>query len=47
MDIPSGFMKTSLVPIIKGKTGDISDSNNYRPITLVTAASKLFEVCIL
>ena len=33
-------MKTALVPIIKNKTGDISDKNNYRPIALVTAASK-------
>ena len=24
-----------------------SDKNNYRPIALVTAASKLFEICIL
>ena len=37
-------MKTSLVPIIKSKTGD---KNNYRPIALVTGASKLFEICIL
>ena len=33
-------MKT--VPIIKNKTGDTSDKNNYRPIALVTAASKNF-----
>ena len=45
--LPSDFMKTSLVPIIKSKTGDYSDKNNYRPIALVTAASKLFEICIL
>ena len=36
-----------MVPIIKNKTGDTSDKNNYRPIALVTAASKLFESCIL
>ena len=40
-------MKTSLVPIISSKTGDSSDKNNYRPIALLTAASKLFEICIL
>ena len=40
-------MKTSLVPIIKSKTGDSSDKNSYRQIALVTAASKLFEICIL
>ena len=45
--LPSNFMKTALVPIIKNKTGDTSDKNNYRPIALVTAASKIFEICIL
>ena len=38
-------MKTAIVPIIKNKTGDTSDKNNYRPIALVTAASKMFELC--
>ena len=40
-------MKTALVPIIKNKTGDTSDKNNYGPISLLTAASKIFEICIL
>ena len=40
-------MKTAIVPIIKNKTGDTSHKNKYRPIALVTAASKLFEICIL
>ena len=40
-------MRTGMVPIIKNKTGDTSDKNNYRPYTLVTAASKLFDICIL
>ena len=34
-------MKTAnIVPIIKNKTGDTSDKNNYRPIALGTACSK-------
>ena len=37
-------MKTALDPIIKNNTGD---KNNYRPIALVTAASKNFEICLL
>ena len=45
--LPSNFIKTALVHIIKNKTGDTSDKNNYRPIALVTAASKIFEICIL
>ena len=40
-------MKIVLVSIIKNITGDTSDKNNYRPIALVTAASKIFETCIL
>ena len=42
--LPSDFMKTFLVPIIKCKTGNSSDKNNYRSIVLVTAASELFEI---
>ena len=44
--LPGMFMKTAIVPIIKNKTGDISDKNNYRPIAIVTAASKIFELCL-
>ena len=44
--LPGMFMKTAIVPIIKNKTGDTSDKNNYRPIALVTAASKIFELCL-
>ena len=39
-------MKTAIVPIIKNKTGTTSDKNNYRPIALVTAAPKIFELCL-
>ena len=45
--IPDNFMKTVLLPIIKSKTGDIHDVNNYRPISLVTSCSKLFELILL
>ena len=44
--LPGMFMKTAIVPIIKNKSGDTSDKNNYRPIALVTAASKIFELCL-
>ena len=40
-------MKTAIVPIIKNKTGDTSDKNNCRPIALVSACSKIFELGIL
>ena len=38
--LPNMFMKVAIVPIIKNKTGDTNDKNNYRPIALVTVASK-------
>ena len=41
--LPFEFMKTAIVPIIKNKTGDTSDINNYRPIAIVTACSKIFD----
>ena len=37
--LPAEFMKTAIVPIIKCKTGNTADKNNYRPIALVTACS--------
>ena len=45
--LPSNFMKTILVPLLKNKTGDICDTNNYRPIALVTVSSKIIELVIL
>ena len=39
-------MITIIAPIIKNKAGDLSDNNNYRPVALVTIASKLFESLI-
>ena len=44
--LPNMFMKTVIVPITKNKTRNTSDNNNYRPISLVTAASKIFEICL-
>ena len=38
---------TTIVPIVKNKCGNISESNNYRPIALATIISKLFESVLL
>ena len=35
------------VPILKNKTVATSDKNNYRPIALATACSKIFDLFIL
>ena len=40
-------MKTAIVPIIKNKTGDSSDKGYSKPIALVAACSKIFEICLL
>ena len=45
--LPTDFMKTAIVPIIKNNSRDTSDKNNYRPIALFNATSKLFEICLL
>ena len=45
--LPTQMMKVILVPLIKNKAGDINDPNNYRPIALATASSKIFEKLIL
>ena len=44
--LPDDIMKTIVVPLVKNKTGNLSDKNNYRPIALVTAASKILEIVI-
>ena len=38
------FIKTAIVPIIKNKTRDSSNKSNYKPMALVTACSKIFEI---
>jgi len=40
-------MQTVIVPICKNKNGNISDAGNYRPVSLVTIISKLYEHYIL
>ena len=44
--LPRDFMKTATDPVIKNKTGESND-NNYRPIAVVTACSKMFDICLL
>ena len=40
-------METTIVPILKNKCGNLSDSNNYRPIVIATITSKVLESLIL
>ena len=36
-------MQAVVVPLVKCKTGNLADINNYRAIAISTALSKLFE----
>jgi len=45
--IPQECMQTVIVPICKNNNGNTSDSGNYRPVSLATTISKLFEHYIL
>ena len=45
--LPSALTKVILVPIVKDKTGNISEKDNYRPIALASVVSKLLEMIIL
>ena len=45
--LPSKFMDTLLIPIVKDKKGNITDGDNYRPIAITCVASKVFELIIL
>ena len=44
---PASLMQSAIVPILKDRQGDTSDKNNYRPIAIVTAPSKIFELRIM
>ena len=41
--IPSFMMQAMIIPLVKCKTGCLSDVNNYRAIAISTALSKIFE----
>lgn len=45
--IPSEFMDTILVPLVKDKNGNLSDKDNYRPLALTCILSKILEILIL
>ena len=45
--LPPSLSRVILSPIVKDKTGNISDKDNYRPIALATVSSKILERVIL
>ena len=44
--VPTDFLKGTISPIVKDSQGDISDTKNYRGITLGSLPAKLFEFAI-
>ena len=45
--VPNSFGIGVTIPLVKDKTGNINDVNNYRGITFSPIVSKLFEVVLL
>ena len=45
--LPSDLTDTVLVPIVREKTGDISDKGNCRHIAIASVISKVFEMSLL
>ena len=45
--MPQSMINSVIIPIIKNKSGDFTDTNNYRPIALSSIISKVFEHTIV
>ena len=45
--MPQSMINSVIVPLVKNKSGDLTDKNNYRPIALLSIASKVFEHVII
>ncbi len=43
-NVPSAWKAAKLTPIYKA--GDCEDTNNYRPISVLTEVSKIVERCV-
>ncbi|XP_077989324.1 CST complex subunit CTC1-like [Glandiceps talaboti] len=46
-EVPDSIANVILVPIVKDKTSDLSNKNNYRPIALTSMFSKVLEYVLL
>ena len=45
--LPNSLMHVVIIPLLKCKSKNPADVNNYRPIAIATAISKLFEQVLL
>lgn len=41
--LPPDLIKTIVIPVVKNKSGDMSDLGNYRPISLATIIAKVLD----
>ena len=44
--LPSSFCLSTIMPLIKNKSGDSADLNNYRAIAISNSATKIIEVVL-
>ena len=44
--VPSDFKEGMIIPVLKDKMKDNKDIENYRPITIISMLSKIFEMCL-
>ena len=45
--LPDELIKTAIVPVLKNKSGDLSDINNYCAVALSDCMRKLLELLLL
>jgi exonuclease III len=45
--LPPSLVRSTIIPLVKCKTGDISDPNNYRAIAISTSLSKILETILV
>ena len=45
--VPDQFGRGIVIPLVKDKNGDVTNSENYRGITVSPVLSKIFESCLL
>ena len=44
--VPLNFKRSIIIPIIKDGKKKTTDVENYRPITIISVISKIFEMCL-
>ena len=44
--VPSNFKESMIIPELKDRMKDKRDFENYRPVTIISMLSKIFEMCL-